>query len=212
MILPNPLKAPHPLWLSAALVVMGVGLWLVFWPPADASVWVGLGGPLLGCGSALGAIQLSFWRATGLERATAPAEVNAWIMLLFLGAIIAGLLGNADALATGLHGREATHLGIKLAVLAVFYVVLASILRVRRGKAVLEDERDVEIAHRAAAWGRGALIFCVFGLMVMLGLSPAAKLQWATPAMIAAQLLFALMWGWLCEYVAMALMYWRDRR
>ena len=25
-------------------------------------------------------------------------------------------------------------------------------------------------------------------------------------------LVFALMWGWLCEYVATAMLYWRDRR
>ena len=30
--------------------------------------------------------------------------------------------------------------------------------------------------------------------------------------MIANLLVFALMWGWLCEYVATALMYWKDRR
>ena len=47
---------------------------------------------------------------------------------------------------------------------------------------------------------------------VKLGFSPAEKLQWARPFVIANLLVFALMWGWLCEYVATALMYWRDRR
>ena len=32
------------------------------------------------------------------------------------------------------------------------------------------------------------------------------------PFVIANLLVFALMWGWLCEYTATALMHWRDRR
>ena len=38
------------------------------------------------------------------------------------------------------------------------------------------------------------------------------KLQWARPFVIADLWVFALMWGWLCEYAATALMYWRDHR
>ena len=103
------------------------------------------------------------------------------------------------------------HLGIKLGVLAAFYIVLASLLRTRRGEAVLEDERDAEINARAAAWGRGALIVSIIGLMVMLGFSTAAKLHWATPPVIAVQLWFALLWGWLVEYAAVVIFHWRDR-
>ncbi len=47
----------------------------------------------------------------------------------------------------------------------------------------------------------------------MLAFSPADRSAWATHFMMIANLLvFALMWGWLCEYVATALMYWWDRR
>ena len=77
---------------------------------------------------------------------------------------------------------------------------------------VQEDERDREIEKRAAGWGRGALIACIVGLALMLAFSPAERLAWATHFMIANLLVFALMWGWLCEYVATALMYWKDRR
>ena len=191
---------------------MGAGLWLVFWPPSGYSMWiVGMGGPLVGCGSALAAIQLSLWRKTGFEHAAAPAEINAWIMLLFVGALVAVSLGNADLLATGLSGHGATHLGLKLGGLTLFYLILAHLLRARRGEAILEDERDLEIRMRAAAWGRGALIFCIAGLMVMLGLSPAEKLRWATTLVIASQLWFSLLWGWLVEYIAVVFFYWRDR-
>lgn len=211
MIVMQPFKSSHPAWLLLGLAMLGAGLWLVFWPPSGISVWVGMGGPLLGFGSAIAAVQLALWRKTGFEHAAAPAEVNAWIMLLFVGALIAVSLGNADLLATGLSGRGATHLGFKLGGLTLFFVILAHVLRARRGEAILEDERDLEIKARAAAWGRGALIFCMVGLMVMLGLSPAEKLRWATPMAIAAQLWFALLWGWLVEYVAVVFLYWRDR-
>lgn len=211
MVIPHPFKVTHPIWLFTALAAMGVGLWLVFWPPSGSAAWVAVGTPLLGCGSVLVAIQLALWRTTGLERATAPAEVNAWVMLLFVGATIAVLLGNADALATGLVGWEAKQLSMKLGVLVLFYIVLAQVLRARRGKTVLEDERDVEIKARAVAWGRGALILYIVGLMVTLGLSPAEKLRWATPFVIAGHLWFALLWGWLVEYTVVVFLYWRDR-
>jgi hypothetical protein len=76
---------------------------------------------------------------------------------------------------------------------------------------VQEDERDREIEKQASGWGRGALVAVIIGLAVMLGFSPAAKLEWASHFMIANLLVFALMWGWLCEYAATAVMYVRDR-
>lgn len=210
----NPLKSAHPLWLLLGLSALAAGLWLVFWPPAVAdrpSLFL-LGGPLLGLGSALAAMQMALWRSTGFEHAMAPGETNAWVRLVFLIALLAVSLGNAVQLTAGISGVDAMHLGIKLCVMAVFYIVLAHLLQVRRGEAVLEDERDAEIRTRAAAWGRMALIFIIIGLMVMLGLSTPAKLHWATPSVIALQLWFALLLGWLVEYVTTIVLYWSQRK
>ena len=167
---------------------------------------------MIGLGSALAAIQIALWRKTGFEHAMAPGEANAWIKLLFLAVLIAVSLGNADQLAAGISGVHAMHLGSKLVAMAVFYIILAHLLRVRQGEGVLEDERDREIEKQASGWGRGALIFCVIGLAVLLAFSPAYKLEWATHFMIANLLVFALMWGWLCEYAATVIYYWRDRQ
>ena len=90
--------------------------------------------------------------------------------------------------------------------------LLSGVLGARWKGRVQEDERDREIEKRAAGWGRGALIACIVGLALMLAFSPAERLAWATHFMIANLLVFALMWGWLCEYVATAMLYWRDRR
>jgi len=214
MTFANPLKSSHPLWLIFGILVLTAGLWLVFWPPSDKvalGLAYGLGGSLVGWGSALAAIQLVLWRKTGIERMTAPAEVNAWLMLLFVGTITAVSLANSSLLVTGLSSRDAVHLAYKLGALVLFFVVLTHLLRVRREGAVLEDERDAQIRSRAVGWGRGALIFCVFGLMVMLGLSAPEKLEWATPVVIASQLWLALLCGWLVEYAAVIVQYWRDR-
>ena len=210
----NPLKSSNPVWFFAGLLALTSGLWLVFWPPTDKvtlGLAYGLGGSLVGWGSALAAIQLALWRNTDLERVTAPAEIDAWIMLLFVGAVTAVSLANGSLLSTGLSVPGAVHLVYKLGVLVLFFVVLAYVLRVRRAGAVLEDERDAQIKSRAVAWGRGALIFCVFVLMVMLGLSAPEKLEWATPMAIASQLWLSLLSSWLVEYAAVIVQYWRDR-
>ena len=94
----------------------------------------------------------------------------------------------------------------------VFWAVIAAVLRGRRGDVVTEDERDRAIDAKAEGWARGALTFCLVGLIAMLGLSPAGKLQWATPTMLALQLLFVLLWASLVRNAVVAAMYWRDRR
>ena len=64
----------------------------------------------------------------------------------------------------------------------------------------------------AAGVGRIALIVYVIGLAVTLGLSPAAKLQWASHFLVANLLVLAVMWGGLFEYAASAVLHWRARR
>jgi hypothetical protein len=46
----------------------------------------------------------------------------------------------------------------------------------------------------------------------MLGLSPAAKLEWASHIVIAHLLVFAIVRGSVTEYAVTALSHWRDRR
>ena len=78
-MLPNPLRSSHPIWLLLGLLALVTGLWMVFWPPALANVATryALGGPMIGLGSALAAIQIALWRKTDFEHAMAPGEANA---------------------------------------------------------------------------------------------------------------------------------------
>lgn len=203
----------NPVQFAAGLLTVLVGLWFVFWPPGlfDESLLYAIGPLLLAAGSVVSAIQFSVRPRTGVEEAAAPAEVDAWLALLYVGALLGCLLSNASAFTVSWSGPATRAASIALLQIVVAYVVISTVLRARRGKAVLEDERDRQIKRRAARWGRYALIACVFALMIMLGMSPAQKLEWATPPAVAFLLLLALLLGWLFENAATIACYWRDR-
>ena len=204
----------NPVWLGSSMVASAVGLWLIFWSPDSivSTLRYGLGSLMLGLGSSQAAIQLAVRRQTAFEQNTSAEEVKAWLSLFFVGAITAYLLASTSVLASVPMARDAAQIGVKLMTILVLWIVIAAVLRGRRGNAVLEDERDRAIDAKAEGWARGALTFCLIGLVVMLGFSPAEKLQWATPTMLACQLLFVLLWASLVRNAVVAIMYWRDRR
>ena len=147
------------------------------------------------------------------EAAIAPGEWKAWIGTGFMVIAVAYFLAKAEVFAGASFGdHHAEAVARNLVLLLVAWAVLSRVIAARWKGAVEEDERDRGIEVRAAAWGRGALVACVIGIAVLLGISPADRLQWATHFMIANLLVFALMWGWLVECVATALMYRGDRR
>lgn len=204
----------NPLWLGSSLLAAAAGLWLVFWSPDSmvSALRYGLGSLLLGFGVSQAAIQLTVRRQSRFEQDTSTAEAKAWLSLCFVGAITVYLLIGAPVLTAGPALGDAARIGTKLMAILVFWAVIAAMLRGRRGDVVTEDERDRAIDAKAEGWARGALTFCLIGLIVMLGLSPAEKLQWATPTLLAFQLLFVLLWASLVRNAVVAIMYWRDRR
>lgn len=147
------------------------------------------------------------------EAAIAPGEWKAWIGTGFMLVAIAYFLGKAHVFQGAQFGDSAAQaVGRNLVLLLVAWAVLSTVLASRWKGAVQEDERDREIAVQAAAWGRGALMVHVVAVAVLLTFSPPHKLAWASHLMIANLLVSALMWGWLFEYAASAVVYWRDRR
>ena len=149
-----------------------------------------------------------------LERGVSPGEWKAWVGVAFMLVATGYFLAKSHVFVTGpaWDNPAARAVGRNLVLLLVAWAVLTNVLGARWKGRVQEDERDRRIEQQATGWGRGALTFCVVGLAVMLAFSPPDRLAWATHFMIANLLVFALMWGWLCEYVATAVMYWRDRR
>jgi hypothetical protein len=203
-------------WRWGLIVLAGVALWLLLAGPDRLFGWdVGRLGMVLLLGSAWG-LHFAVWRLPRetLARSASPAEWRARVGAGFTLIAVIYFLSKMHVFNDGgfLHNHAANAVARNLVMLMIAWYVLSHTLAWRMQGVVEADERDREIAVEAAGWGRGALIFCVIGIAVMLSFTPAERLGWATPLMIGNLLVFALMWGWLCEYVATLGYYWRDRR
>lgn len=201
--------------LAGLLAVAGLSLWLLI---ANPSAVLGFDGGKVGVAllvtAAWGSLLLLHRvPRSEFEGRAALGEWRAWIGLGFMLVAVAYYLAKVQVFqgAELWRNPDAGAVGRHLVLLLIAWAVLSQVLGSRWRGAVGEDERDREIARHAADWGHGALIFGVIGIAVTLGLSPASRLAWATPAMVSSLLVFALMWGWLCEYAASAVYYWRDR-
>lgn len=203
-------------WRWGLVVLAGVALWLLVAGPGQV-----MGrdpGPV---GMAL--LVLSAWglidavgrlpRETLLASAS-PAEWYARIGLGFNLIAMLYLFAKSSALGDAplQEDPHAAAIGRNLVMLLIAWLVITGVLA-SRWKGIPElDERDREIAAKASEWGRGALIFSIIGIAITLGFSPVDRLDWVSPPMIAYMLVFGLLWGWLCEYAAMLLLYRSDRR
>ncbi len=193
---------------------------------AIVAFWILLAGPekLLGIdlgGLGIGLAALTAWAAIHgisvaprgeLEETVSPGEWKAWIGLAFSLLVAGYLFTKSDVIASVGDYRDLGRIGTNIALLVIAWAVVSQVLEWRWKGKVLEDERDREIAVRAAGWGRGATVAAVFGIAAMIGLSPAWKLQWATHIVIAHLLVFAVIWGSIAEYAVIAVSHWRDRR
>ncbi len=202
--------------MTGLLVVAGLALWLLLAGPSrilgvDAG---NLGVALLMTVAWVSLYAISRMPVQGLESAASPGELRAWLGLCVMLAATGYFLFNVQVFVQGpaWNNPDASRVGRNLVLMLVAWTVLSSVMASRWKGRVQEDERDREIEKQASGWGRGALVFCIIGIAVLLAFSPAHKLEWATHFMIANLLVFALMWGWVCEYAATALFYWNQRR
>ena len=204
-----------PKWGLAGLVALAlVAFWILLAGPEEI-----LGVDLGGFGIGLSALVA--WAAIHgitvaprgeLDEAVSPGEWKAWIGLGFSALVASYLLAKGDVIASVTDYRDLGRIGRNIVLLLIAWAVVSQVLSWRGKDKVIADERDRDIAVRAAGWGRGASMFVVFGIAVTLGLSPASRLAWATPIVISQMLVFALVWGSVMEYAVTALSHWRDRR
>jgi hypothetical protein len=192
---------------------------------ALVAFWVLLAGPeeILGLdlgGFGIGLSALVAWLAIygisaaprgELDDKVSPGEWKAWIGLGFTALVAGYLLAKGDVIASVSDYRDLGRIGRNIVLLLIAWGVVSYVLSWRWKDAVLADERDRDIEVRAAAWGRMATTVAVIGLAVTLGLTPAARLAWATPIVIAHLLIFALLASCLVEYAVTGLAYRRDR-
>ena len=198
------------------LAVAGVAFWLLLaGPPELLGVDTGQAGTAL----LVTVAWVSMYAVSRLPRGelgalASPAEWKAWIGAGFMAVAIGYFLAKIEVFAAAevFGDPGAGAVARNLVLLLVAWTILSSVMASRWKGAVEEDERDRAIAARAAGMGRIALIVYVIGLAVTLGLSPAAKLQWASHFLVANLLVMAVMWGGLFEYAASAVLHWRARR
>ena len=147
------------------------------------------------------------------EQGIAPGEWQARIGLVFMVVAVVYFLARLHVFQgqATVHAPGARAVARNLVLLLVAWTVLSQVLAARWKGRVQKDERDRAIEVKAAGWGRGVLVFGIVGLAVTLGLSPADRLDWATPFLLGNLLVLALMVGWLAEHAATVVLYWRDR-
>jgi hypothetical protein len=203
-----------PKWGLAGLVALAlVSFWLLLAGPEEL-----LGIDLGGLGIALA--TLVSWAAIHgivvaprgeLDRVVSPGEWKAWIGFGFTLLVAAYLLMKRDVIAGAGDWHDLGRIGRNIVLLVIAWAVVSRVLSWRWKGAVLADERDRTIEVRAAGWGRGAIMAGVIAVAVTLGLSPAERLAWATPLVIAHLLVLAMVWSCLVEYAVAGIAYWRDR-
>jgi hypothetical protein len=198
------------------LAVAGIAFWLLLAGPSKLlGVDTGQAGTALLVTVAWVSMYLvSRLPQDELDAAASPAEWKAWIGAGFMLAAVGYFLAKIGVFASaqGIGDPDAGAVARNLVLLLVAWSILSAVMASRWKGVVEEDERDRAIAACAAGVGRIALIVYVIGLAVTLGLSPAAKLQWASHFLVANLLVLAVMWGCLFEYAASAVLHWRARR
>lgn len=201
-----------PLLMAAA----GLGLWLLL---AGAESLFGFDTGAVG----FAVLVLATWSAlhgvwrlslTEAELQVSPAEWKAWIGTAFMAVAVGYFVARMHVFQTADLGMDpaAREVGRNLVLLLVAWTVLSSTVGRRWKDRVQEDERDREIEREAAGWARGAITAMLVGLAVLLGISPADRLEWATLPMIANLLVLVLMVGCLVDNGVSAVRHWLDRR
>lgn len=196
--------------------VAGTAFWFLLAGPTRV---LGIDAGHLGVLILVGLLWGSLWfvsTRSGDEMANAasPGEWQAWLGFAFLLLATAYFVLKLPLFAvtgTVMDNPDASRVGRNVVMLFISWTVLSSVME-SRWKGVRSDERDRQIAARAQACARFVLVAGVVVVAVLLGFSPADRLQWATPLMLAHVMILILMVSNLVETAVQAVSYWRDRR
>lgn len=189
-----------------------LALWLLV---ATPSRWLGIDTGPLGAMLLLGATWVGLWLASRIpddaDAAASPGEQRRWVALVFTTAIGALMLAKAEVFAAAQSVADLRDVGRTIGMLLAGWAIFGAILHHRIGARVQVDERDRVVEANADAWSHGALACAVIGYAVLFGFSPADRLRWATPIVIANLLMFALVWSCFVGGVVAVWRYRRDR-
>lgn len=201
----------HPLlfWLIAPL---SLALWLILVTPTH---WLGLETGAMGTALLLVTTWAGLWWSsrfpTDPDSAISPGEVRAWVALVFTAVIVAFLASSSERILRAESIADLQGVGRTFAMLIIGWLIFSSILRQRMRGGVQEDERDRDVERRAEDRAHAATCILIIGLAVTLGLSPADRLEWARPIVMAHLLIFLLVLSNLVSCIVMVWHYRRDR-
>ncbi len=205
-----------PRWgFVGLLAVAGLALWLLVAGPSKLlGIDTGHAGMVLLVNAAWIALYAISRMPRGEVDQISPGEWKAWVGLGFMLVAVIYFVSNLQVFGDGgpWNNPDANRIGRNLVLLLIAWTVLSSVLKSRWQGEVEEDERDRQIVKHGREWGYGAISVHVIGLALLLGFSPANRLEWASHFMIGNLLILGLMVAYLVEYVAVVLLHWRDRR
>lgn len=207
--------AIHRWTLIGLLGVAGLAFWLLVAGPAEL---LGLDTGNAGVVLLITTAWVSLYTISRLPRGeidqVSPGEWKAWTGLAFMTVAIIYFVSHLHLFAHGgpWDSPDANRIGRNLVLLLIAWTVLSNVLKSRWQGAVEEDERDRQIQSHSRQWGYGALATYVIALALMVGFSPADRLQWATHFMIGNLLILSLMVACGFEYAAKVVQYARDRQ
>lgn len=199
------------------LLLAAIGLWLFFanaMQVLDADIGI--------LGSVL--IAVAAWASVGVledlprsegEVVISPGEWQAWIGAFFMAAIWTATLQSIPAFNVPLpigQNHLASAAGRNIGVLIIVWVILSQVLKSRWSGQVTSDERDRWIEQKGASWGRTTTSVAVVAIAILLGFSPASRLQELNYPALAQMLMASVLLGFLVDYLVIAALYWRDRR
>lgn len=208
--------AVHRWTLIGLLGFAGLAMWLLVAGPSELlGLDTGNAGMVLLITSAWIALYAISRMPRGEgEQAISPGEWKAWTGLGFMIVAIGYFLANVQVFTHGgpADNGDANRVGRNLVMLLIAWTVLSSAMKSRWQGEVEEDERDRQIATQANNTGYCAISVYVIALALLLGFSPANKLEWATHFMIGNLLVLGLMFATLFEHASKVFHYARARQ
>jgi uncharacterized membrane protein len=181
--------------------------------------WLGIdigatGASLLYTACILLAVQLGLDDSKLFPPEISYAERHSWVATFFVALVLVQLTKSGWPIAAHDADPQAVwrHLWPKLAVMFAAWIAISIVLRAKHRDAVVLDERDLRIHHRAERIASVVLAVFMISTSVLLAVHAEQIAAWLDPILLAHFLIGLLVTKLLVENVCTVALYWRARR